>query len=267
MGKDKILLFIPMYNCEKQIARVLGQIDDQVLTYITEIIVVNNRSTDNSEEIAVNYCKEHENLPVKVLRNDENYGLGGSHKVAFQYALDHGFDYVIVLHGDDQGAIRDLLPALKKRSYHKFECCLGARFTRKSKLIGYSRFRIVGNYTFNVIFSIVLRRCVFDLGAGLNMYSVEMLKNQYYYTYPDDLTFNVYMLMATKSYHQKYAFFPLTWRETDQVSNAKVMKQAVQTLKMAVLYFFKGKKFLETDNRSVKYVSYSYQEIMKGKMK
>ena len=264
MNQDRILLFIPMYNCEKQIVRVLGQIDEQVLAYITEIIIVNNRSTDNSEAAAVNYCKEHRNLPVKILRNHENYGLGGSHKVAFQYALNHGFDYVIVLHGDDQGSVRDLLPALKKGSYRKFDCCLGARFTGQSKLIGYSWIRIVGNIVFNIIFSIVLGRRVFDLGAGLNMYSVEMLRNQYYHTYPDNLTFNVYMLMATKAYHQKYAFFPLTWRETDQVSNAKVMRQAVWTMKMAISYFFKGKEFLEADSRNVKYTSYTYQEIGRG---
>lgn len=29
--KNKILLFIPMYNCEKQIVRVLGQLDERVL--------------------------------------------------------------------------------------------------------------------------------------------------------------------------------------------------------------------------------------------
>ena len=53
---DKILLFIPMYNCEKQITRVLGQLDKEILKYITEVIVVNNRSTDHGEKAAVDYC-------------------------------------------------------------------------------------------------------------------------------------------------------------------------------------------------------------------
>ena len=103
---DKILLFIPMYNCEKQIVRVLKQLTDEVCSYITEVIIVNNRSTDHGEAVVQSYLSENP-LPMKVslLRNDDNYGLGGSHKVAFQYAVDHGFDYVIVLHGDDQGDI------------------------------------------------------------------------------------------------------------------------------------------------------------------
>lgn len=104
---SKILLFIPMYNCEKQIPRVLGQLTDEVCSYLSEVIVVNNRSTDGGEQVAADYLKQR-NLPIKakVLRNDDNYGLGGSHKVAFRYAMDHGFDYVIVLHGTTRGTFR-----------------------------------------------------------------------------------------------------------------------------------------------------------------
>ena len=53
---NRILLFIPMYNCEKQIGRVLAQINTSILKYISEVIVVNNRSTDDSENAAIAYC-------------------------------------------------------------------------------------------------------------------------------------------------------------------------------------------------------------------
>ena len=91
----KILLFIPMYNCEKQITRVLGQLTDNICDYLSEVLIINNRSTDNGEAAVMNYLSGHA-FPVKisVLRNDDNYGLGGSHKVAFEYAIDKNFDYV-----------------------------------------------------------------------------------------------------------------------------------------------------------------------------
>ena len=113
---DKILLFIPMYNCEKQIIRVLGQLNNEVCSYLSEVLVINNRSTDNGEKVVENYLKKNK-LGVKttLLRNDENYGLGGSHKVAFDYAIKSDFDYVILLHGDDQGDISNILPYLKDR--------------------------------------------------------------------------------------------------------------------------------------------------------
>ena len=108
---ERFLVFIPAYNCEKQVPRVLNQLlDRQVAAMVTECIVVNNRSTDGTEAAVQSWMQAHPQAPVRLLRNDQNYGLGGSHKVAFQYAVQHNFDYLIVLHGDDQGDIRDVLP-------------------------------------------------------------------------------------------------------------------------------------------------------------
>ena len=48
-----------MYNCKDQITRVLNQIDDEVQKYITEVIIINNRSTDNGEEVVKEYLDKN----------------------------------------------------------------------------------------------------------------------------------------------------------------------------------------------------------------
>ena len=265
---DKILLFIPMYNCEKQITRVLGQLDGEIRDWLSEVIVVNNRSTDNGERAVIEYLQSYTGpLHIKLLRNDENYGLGGSHKVAFNYAIDNGFDYVIVLHGDDQGSAADLLPLLKNGTYKNFDCCLGGRFVKGSRLVGYSKFRTLGNRVFNIIFTVVTGKRIYDLGAGLNLYSVPMLRTGYYRLFADNLTFNCYMLFALSAYHQKHMFFPIVWREEDQVSNVKMTKQAMQTLKMAIRYFFGRTKYLTRDMRTVMFAEYSADVVYEWKNK
>ena len=109
--KEKILVFIPMYNCEKQIVRVLDQLNGEIKKYISEAIIVNNRSTDNGEQAAIEKIKKmNAGFPIKVLKNRENYGLGGSHKVAFNYAIENNFDYII---GMDSANIRNLNRVLK----------------------------------------------------------------------------------------------------------------------------------------------------------
>lgn len=243
---DKILLFIPMYNCEKQIVRVLGQLTDEVCTYVTEVIIVNNRSTDNGEAAVQEYLSEH-NLPIraKLLRNNENYGLGGSHKVAFQYAIDHEFDYVIVLHGDDQGNIKDLLTVINKLDYSTYDSLLGARFMKNSKLVNYSKFRILGNHIFNLFFTLVSGRRIYDLGSGLNMYKVDYLKNPFYLDFPDTLSFNVFLLLYGVYSKSEFAFFPLSWREEDQISNAKFIKQSKELLRLGTQYLFDKKKLFK----------------------
>ena len=60
---DKILLFIPMYNCEKQIVRVLNQLNKEVCNYLSEVVIINNRSTDNGETVVEEYL-EKKKIPV-----------------------------------------------------------------------------------------------------------------------------------------------------------------------------------------------------------
>lgn len=248
--KEKILLFIPAYNCEKQICRVLNQLDHKVLSHITEVMVVNNRSTDNTEQVVLDFIKEHPDMPVRLVRNTENYGLGGSQKMSFLYAIEHGFDYVCMLHGDDQGDIHDFIPMLDRDIHKKHDCVLGARFMRGSKLEGYSRFRTFGNIVYNFIFAFVTRQRIFDLGSGLNIYKTEMLKDRFFEKFPDNLMFNYVMILASHYYHHDLVFYPVSWREEDQVSNVKMMNQALSVLKMAGEYFFRNeaikKEYRET---------------------
>jgi glycosyltransferase involved in cell wall biosynthesis len=235
------------------------------MKYISEVIVVNNRSTDGGEKAAVSYVKKHVELPIRILRNDENYGLGGSHKVAFQYAIDHGFDYVIILHGDDQGRIADFIPLLESGEYTKHDCCLGARFMKGSRLIGYSKLRIWGNYGFNLLFSLAVHKSVKDLGSGLNLYKVDTLRSGYFMKYPDTLYFNDLMILASCYYKQDMLFYPISWREEDQVSNNKLWSFSCSLLKMLWNYTKNKKQYLEQDMRTKKIKAYTAQTVWENR--
>ncbi len=252
----KLLVFIPMYNCEKQIKRVLKQFDKKFIGVIDEIILVNNISTDNSEATAIEYLTNIEGFKIKILRNNVNYGLGGSHKVAFNYAIENDYDYIVVLHGDDQGNINDLFPYLLNGDYKKYDCFLGARFHPKSIISGYSLFRRFGNLVYNFLFSIVSKRWIYDLGSGLNCYKVEKLKDKYYLKFPDDLTFNYCMVLSEIYLNQKVSFFPLTWREDDQISNVKLFRQSIKVLKLLIQFAINKKQFIQNEHRSKNIKSY-----------
>ncbi len=259
--ENKILLFIPMYNCEKQITRVLSQINDDNKDYFNEIIVINNRSTDGGEQVVTDYIRNHPELPIKLFRNDDNYGLGGSHKVAFNYAIENGFDYVIVLHGDDQGDISNLVPYLKNKEYEKYDCFLGARFMKGSKLQGYSKFRTFGNYVYDFLFTLGVGYKVYDLGSGLNMYKVDILKDKFYEKYIDNLMFNYCMVMGSSYFKHKIKFFPIIWREDDQVSNVKLTSQAVKVLKLLGSFILNKQSFIKAEHRIKPIDNYSAKII------
>lgn len=258
----KILLFIPMYNCEKQIVRVLGQLDRGVCNYLSEVVLINNRSTDGGEKVVIEYLQSANlMIPVTLLRNDENYGLGGSHKVAFDYAMQKNFEYIIVLHGDDQGDISNIMPYLKRGEYEKYDCFLGARFMRGSKLQGYSKFRTLGNQVYDMLFSVGVGKRIYDLGSGLNMYKVDILRNKFYLKYKDNLMFNYCMILGSAYYKHNIKFFPILWREEDQISNVKMINQAIIVLKLLASYILNREKFIKAEHRDRVIKAYTAQEI------
>jgi glycosyltransferase involved in cell wall biosynthesis len=244
------MLFIPMYNCENQISRVLAKISPELQKFFAEIVVVDNGSKDSSLKVAQASLELLTNTKVTLLENVDNYNLGGSHKVAFNRALEQGFDHVVVLHGDDQGDIKDIESFLQTGEYQKFDQFLGSRFHQKSKLINYPLFKVLGNSVLNFLCSIVLGRWITDMGAGLNIYTSKYLSSRFYLYFPNDLTFNVFMLFYGCFAKSNFKFFPLTWKEEDQVSNAKVFKQGFRILFLLCEYVVSSKKlFALSDNQ------------------
>ena len=245
---EKILVFIPMYNCEKQISRVLAQFSPDIFPLLTEIIVVDNGSCDQSLNAAKKVIEKTPGVKIQLLLNNENYGLGGSHKVAFNYAIKHQFDFIIVLHGDDQGTIHDLVPYLRRGAHRDYDCFLGARFMRESRLDGYSKFRVLGNRIYNILYSLVSGKKLYDLGSGLNIYKTSFLKRLEYDHFSDDLTFNYYAILATVAKKASFRFFPISWREDDQVSNVKLFRQSIIGLKILSEFLFDKESLIKTDH-------------------
>lgn len=259
---DRILVFVPAYRCAAQISRVLEQFcDAAVASRFSEILVVDNRSPDDTVEAALAKARELGLDRITIARNRDNYGLGGSHKAAFAFAAANAFSHIVVLHGDDQGRIRDLLPVLERGDHRRMDCCLGSRFLWSSRLQGYSVIRILGNLVFNVLFSLASLRPLHDLGSGLNIYRVEPLASRYWMGFYDNLMFNYCMILAHVARKDRFMFFPISWREDDQISNVKLVSQARRTL--ALLFrFLKGrKKFLNEDFRDIRRNAYEFDIV------
>lgn len=246
----KTLVCIPAYNCAPQIGRVIRQFSSEIEPHIDHILIVNNSSEDDTENRALEELRKVKRFDRTIIRNRSNVGYGGSLKVGFNFAIDNGFDWLVILHGDDQGCINDLLPVFNIENQRQYDCLLGARFHESSKLEGYSLFRTFGNIVFNKMFSIILGTNVLDLGAGLNAYRLEAFKNRDFLNYPDDLTFDYCGLMNHLVNRRRITFFPLTWREDDQVSNVKIISQALRAITMLFRFAIFRDKFFESDHSS-----------------
>lgn len=246
--KKKVLLFIPTYNCAEQIQRLIKQLSPENLEQISKVIFVDNRSQDNTVK-AIKQClrKSPINLKCELHLNDANYGLGGSHKVAYLYAAKNNFDYLIVLHGDDQANLEDILMFIDDAVKNDLDAVLGSRFLDRSRLKGYAGIRIIGNLFFNFLFSLALSKKITDLGSGLNMFKVKSLMQCNFMQLPDDLTFNYSLTVSMVFANFRCKYVPIGWSETDQISNVKALRQVKQICKILFRAIAHRKTFLLFD--------------------
>ena len=224
---SKIIVIIPSYNCAPQIPRVLAGFDKGLLDRLSEVIVVNNRSTDETVRAALTAAKRIGSKKIKICTNVENVSLGGSHKVGFFYGKKVGADYVAILHGDDQAETKELNQLINIiEADSGIDAVLGARFMKGSRLRGYSWQRIYGNKILNLAYSVIMFRRVKDLGSGLNIFKLSALDEDRFVNFGDDLGFNFDLLLYLITSKAKIHFTPITWKEQDQVSNAHNFKIA-----------------------------------------
>ena len=136
-----------------------------------------------------------------------------------------------------------------------------------SRLEGYSGFRTFGNIVYNLLFSVVCGKWITDLGSGLNLYRVSIVESDFYLKYKDNLMFNYCMIMGSTFYRHRIRFFPIIWREDDQVSNVKMVNQAVVVLELLGSFLLHRKKFVVSEHRDRVVESYDAAVVYENQVK
>lgn len=224
------ILAIFSYNCEKQIGRVLSEIDANLLGRFEKVIIIDNQSLDGTYKVAEQEISRI-NSPKYILhKNPSNIGLGGSHKVAFKKAREFGAEYLAILHGDHQARASELHTLMDEAQKNSDAAAiLGSRFMSKSKRQGYSLLRTIGNMGLNFIYTLLTGRSTKDLGSGINVFKV--LPESRLASCSNGFTFNMDLLLGYYTAKEKVIFVPISWFEEDQVSNAKTFKVGWTALK------------------------------------
>ena len=93
LNGKKIVVVMPAYNAAATLERTYREIPHDV---VDEVIVVDDKSNDNTLEVARALGIEH------VIAHAKNTGYGGNQKSCYKAALDLGADVVIMLHPDYQ---------------------------------------------------------------------------------------------------------------------------------------------------------------------
>ena len=172
----RIAIYIPARNAAKTIIAVLDRIPAEIRFKVEEIFVVDNASKDETSPLVLQYKKEKNWPHLKVIRNTQDLGYGGSQKVAYQYAIDKGFDIIAMLHGDAQYAPEYLPQLLEPVEKGEADLVFGSRMTgdpKKGKMPFWKR---LGNRALTKIENVVLETNLSEFHSGYRVYSVGALK-------------------------------------------------------------------------------------------
>ena len=104
MYRDKtVCVVVPAYNEEKLIGRVLETMPD----YVDKVVVVDDKSTDKTAEIAIN-AAEQSGGRIILIQHSKNQGVGGAITSGYKWARDNKIDVTVVMAGDAQMDPADL---------------------------------------------------------------------------------------------------------------------------------------------------------------
>ena len=174
LNNKKLSIIIPAYNEAGNISKVIAKVCDVVLPYgiRKEIIVVDDGSKDATYDNACRYVSSNANLPVKILRHEQNHGKGRAIRTAL--AVITG-DYVIIQDGDLELDPNDIAKLMKAMIDGNYEVVYGSRFLDKQNTSLYRSFYLGGRLVSHIA-NILYGQNITDEPTCYKLMRTEVLK-------------------------------------------------------------------------------------------
>ncbi len=165
---EKIAAVIPAYNEENKIGKTVSRIPSE---WINEIVVINDGSNDKTE-------KEAYEAGAIVLNQPQNLGVGAAIRRGIEYAIEKGYDIVVIMGGDNQDNPSELGRILRPILYDGFDFVQGSRYMLGGNIVNVPLFRRVTTYLYSWLFKILTGYPITDGTNGFRAFRTSIFKNE-----------------------------------------------------------------------------------------
>ena len=131
-----VSVILPTHNEEKNIMPIIQEIVDKNDKNNLEIIIVDDNSTDNTENLVREFSKKDSR--VRLISRIDRFGLSSAIK---EGCLNARGDIIAVMDSDGQHEVRSLVSALDYISKNNEDMVIGSRFLKESSIEGLSKNR------------------------------------------------------------------------------------------------------------------------------
>ncbi len=177
----KVIVVMPAYNAAKTLERTL---DDIPRDWVDEIILVDDRSRDDTVEIA-------KKLGLRVFVHSENRGYGGNQKTCYTEALKLGGDIMIMVHPDHQYDPRVIPQLVMPLLYEECDAVFGSRMLGGRPLEGgMPKWKYLANIFLTALENATFYMYLTEYHSGLRAYSRRYLETVNFMHNSDDFVFD-----------------------------------------------------------------------------
>ena len=166
-----ITILLPAYNEEEVIEKSIDKIFSTLkLKEDYEILVINDGSTDRTEEIIKKLTKKYKNL--RYISHEKNKGLGGAIKTGIKKANGR---IIIELDADMTQPIDHVAQMVNKIDEGN-DICIASRYIRGGGMKNVPLWRVLLSKLANKAFSIIYFTKITDLTSGYRAYKSSFVK-------------------------------------------------------------------------------------------
>ena len=243
MIKEKILIFIPAYNVEKKITKVLNKIPKIVFNkYNTKILVIEDNSSDKTLSVIKKVIKKKgDKIKIYLIVNKKNKGYGGVQKIAFNYAIKKNFKYVIMLHGDNQYPANKILLLIKPLLTKKYDAVFGSRMINSINALkgGMPLYKYLANIALTFFQNLVLSSNLSEFHSGYRSYKVSSLKKIKFKSNTNDFHFDTEIIIQFLKNNFKIKEIAMSTHYGDEISHLKSIPYGLNIVRSTLSSRFK----------------------------
>ena len=167
----KLVVLIPAFNEEHNIQKTIQNIPRKIMGVDeVKILVVNDGSTDNTVDCAVNGGAD------KIVSHKRNCGVGAAFMTGIRNAIMMNPYIVVTVDADSQFDPNEIPELIIPILNHQAEVVIGSRF-QKGTPKNIPRIKLIGNKIFAKLVSMLIGQKITDTQTGLRAYSKEALLN------------------------------------------------------------------------------------------
>ena len=232
----RVAIFIVAFQAEHFIASVLDRIPPRLRDLFAEILVIDDSSSDLTFETARLAAERLGFGNVTVLQTPFNRGYGGNQKLGYLHAINQGFDYVVLLHGDGQYAPEYLPQIVNALGAGKPDALIASRMINRRDALrgGMPLYKWVGNLILTAIENRMLRSNLSEFHSGYRAYKVDALRSINFQLNSDDFHFDTEVLIQLLSTGRVVQEIAVPTFYGDEISRVNGLKYAANCLKAVV---------------------------------